>query len=136
MLTGGCLCGDIRYEAGAGAMHQSACHCSMCRRASGAPFVAWFSVPRANFRWLQGQPATYVSSEHGKRSFCPRCGTQLMFEDDRYADEVDLTTCSLDEPGRFAPQSHIYTATQVEWVKLADGLPRYAGSRDAVSAGA
>ncbi len=128
MLNGGCLCGDIRYEAGAGAMHQSACHCSRCRRASGAPFVAWFSVPRANLRWLQGRPVAYASSEHGTRSFCARCGTQLMFEDDRSPEEVDLTTCSLDQPDRLAPQSHIYTATQVAWVKLADGLPRYDAS--------
>ncbi len=128
MLNGGCLCGDIRYDAGARAMHQSACHCSTCRRASGAPFVAWFSVPRANLRWLQGRPSSYASSEHGTRSFCPRCGTQLMFEDDRSPDEVDLTTCSLDEPDRFPPQSHIYTATQVGWVKLDDGLPRFSAS--------
>ena len=128
MLNGGCLCGDIHYEAGAGAMHQSACHCSMCRRASGAPFVAWFSVPRLNLRWLQGRPSSYASSEHGTRSFCARCGTQLLFEDDRYPEEVDLTTCSLDDPDRLAPQSHIYTATQVAWVKLDDGLPRYSAS--------
>ncbi len=43
MLNGGCLCGAIRYEAGAGAFHQSACHCSLCRRASGAPF---YGLPR------------------------------------------------------------------------------------------
>jgi hypothetical protein len=36
MLTGGCLCGGIRYDAGADSFHQSACHCSVCRRASGA----------------------------------------------------------------------------------------------------
>ena len=131
MLTGGCLCGAIRYAAGAGAFHESACHCSIWRRASGAPFVAWFSVPRAHLRWLQGQPARYASSGHGTRSFCARCGTQLVFEDDRSPDEVDLTTCSLDGPQRLPPQSHIYTETQVAWVKLADGLPRYRGSRSA-----
>ncbi|MDN2709368.1 GFA family protein [Janthinobacterium sp. SUN118] len=131
MLSGGCLCGDVRYEAGTGAFHESACHCSMCRRASGAPFVAWFSVPRANLRWLQGQARSHASSVHGKRSFCPRCGTQLTFEDERYPDEVDLTTCSLDEPQRLPPQSHIHTASQVAWLRLADGLPRYQASRDA-----
>ena len=129
MLTGGCLCGAIRYDAGAGAYHESACHCSMCRRASGAPFVAWFSVPRANLHWLRGQPTRYASSAHGTRSFCSRCGTQLAFEDERSPHEVDLTTCSLDEPERMPPQSHIYTDTQVTWVRLADGLPRYRGSR-------
>ena len=76
----------------------------------------------------QGRPVSYASSEHGTRSFCPRCGTQLMFEDDRSPDEVDLTTCSLDESDRFPPKSHIYTATKVAWVKLDDGLPRYDAS--------
>ncbi|MGK5039702.1 GFA family protein [Janthinobacterium sp. GB1R12] len=129
MLTGGCLCGEVRYDAGADSFHQSACHCSVCRRASGAPFVAWFSVPRAHFRWLQGQAMSYASSVHGTRGFCPRCGTQLTFEDSAYPDEVDVTTCSLDHPEQLPPHSHIYTGTQLEWVKLNDGLPRYRGSR-------
>ena len=129
MLSGGCLCGDVRYEAGTGAFHETACHCSMCRRASGAPFVVWFSVPRANFRWLQGQATPYASSEHCIRSFCPRCGTQLTFEDARDPGEVGLTTGSLDDPEQLPPHSHIYTDTQLEWVKLADGLPRYRGAR-------
>ena len=72
---------------------------------------------------------SYAFSVHGTRCLCTRCGTQLTFEDSGYPDEVDVTTCILDEPAGFPPQSHIYTETQVEWVKLADGLPRYRGAR-------
>lgn len=73
---------------------------------------------------------SYASSIHGTRSFCPRCVTQLTFEDSGYPDEVDVTTCSLDNPEQLPPHSHIYTGTQLEWVRLADGLPRYSDSRD------
>jgi hypothetical protein len=54
MLKGGCFCGDIRYEAGGKPFYRTNCHCSICRRTTGAPFVAWFSVPRSEFRLVQG----------------------------------------------------------------------------------
>lgn len=129
MLTGGCLCGAMRYESDALPFHETICHCSMCRRATGAPMVAWFSVPRAQLRWLDGEPARYASSADATRTFCPRCGTPLTFEDSHYPDEIDVTVCSLDAPVQMVPRDHTHTATQLEWVRLADSLPRYRGAR-------
>jgi hypothetical protein len=129
MLTGGCLCGEVRYEAAGTPFHETNCHCSMCRRACGAPMVAWFSVPRAQLRWVSGTPTRYRSSAHAERSFCPRCGTQLTFQSDRYPEEIDITTCSLDDPERVPPQDHTRTSSQLRWVKLDDGLPRHAEAR-------
>ena len=63
MLTGGCLCGHVRYEADGAPFHETICHCSMCRRAAGAPMVAWFSVPRAGFRVVAGTPARFASKQ-------------------------------------------------------------------------
>jgi len=125
MLTGGCLCGEVRYEAEGTPFHETNCHCSMCRRASGAPMVAWFSVARSGLRWVRGVRTTYRSSAYAMRSFCPRCGTQLTFESDAYPDEIDVTICSLDQPERVPPQDHTRTSSQLSWVKLDDGLPRY-----------
>jgi hypothetical protein len=129
MLTGGCLCGEVRYEAAGTPFHQTNCHCSMCRRASGAPMVAWFSVPYAQLRWTSGVPTRYRSSAHAVRSFCPRCGTQLTFQSDRYPEEIDITTCSLDDPEQAPPQDHTRTSSQLRWVKLDDGLPRHPEAR-------
>ena len=136
MLNGGCFCGAIRYEAGGIPFHQTNCHCSICRRTTGAPFVAWFSVPRSEFRLIQGMPAQFRSSPKGMRSFCPRCGTQLTFEHDDASNEIDVTTCSLDAPDQLPPKDHTRTSSKLAWVKLADGLPQYHearsnGSRDA-----
>lgn len=129
MLTGGCLCGEMRYEAAGEPFHLTECHCSMCRRASGAPMVAWFSVPRMQLRWLRGTPQAYRSSAHATRSFCPRCGTQLTFASDHHLDEIDITTCSLDDPERLRPEDHTRVSSRLSWVKLDDGLPQHLEAR-------
>ena len=130
MLRGGCFCGYIRYEAASGAFHEANCHCSICRRTTGAPFVAWFSVRREAFRILSGKPQQFQSSTHATRSFCARCGTQLTFEHRDFLDEVDVTLCSLDDPTSIRPKAHIHTSSKLTWVQLADGLPEFPEQRE------
>lgn len=129
MLTGGCFCKAIRYEADQPPFNRTNCHCTMCRGTTGAPCVAWFSVPRHAFRFIQGTPTQFRSSQPATRTFCPVCGTQLTFAHDGSPDEIDVTTCSLDVPADASPQDHTYTSSQLPWLKLDDGLPRYRRSR-------
>jgi Glutathione-dependent formaldehyde-activating enzyme len=70
VLTGGCLCGDIRYRIAAAPVDALYCHCRMCRRAHGAPVVAWLAVPRAGFAVTAGSPSSYRSSAAASRQFC------------------------------------------------------------------
>jgi hypothetical protein len=128
MLSGGCMCGQVRYEAEGTPYHETICHCSDCRRAAGAASVAWFTVKRAGLRW-SGAPAGFKSSEHCVRRFCSACGTSLTFEDDRHPDELDLTTASLDDPGQAPPKDHVYAGSKVGWEAICDGLPAYARTR-------
>ena len=129
MLKGGCLCGQVRYEADGAPFHPTICHCGTCRRAAGAPMVAWFSVPRSEYRLVAGEPARYASSPGVVRTFCPRCGTPLTFETEQFPDEVDVTMASLDDPEAVPPADHTRVATQLSWVRLDDGLPTYADLR-------
>ena len=129
MLTGGCHCQAIRYQSTSDIGQPGLCHCSDCRSASGAPCVAWFSVPAGQFHYTRGRPVYYRSSGHATRAFCGACGTQLSFADDAFPGEIDITTCSLDEPGRAAPAYHIHTASQLPWLMLADTLPRFRRKR-------
>ena len=130
MLKGGCYCGSIRYEAAGEPFHETACHCSICRRTSGAPLVAWFSVPRATFRFVAGAPTSFRSTAKATRRFCGRCGTPLTFEHDDFADEIDVTTCSLDAPDDLPPHDHTHTSSKLLWMALADGLPEHRGARE------
>src|SRR4051812_47390995 len=96
---------------------------------AGAPLVAWFSVSRDKFWIVHGQPARFRSPQ-AFRSFCPRCGSQLTFAHDEFPDEIDVTTASLDDPNAVPPKDHSYTATQLNWINLADGLPQFRRSRN------
>jgi hypothetical protein len=130
-LTGGCLCGAVRYETTARVFHKTICHCPSCRRAAGAPCVAWFSVVAGDLHFTAGTPAAYQSSAHVTRTFCATCGTALTYRRDDVADEIDVTTCSLDDPASITPDDHTFAAYRLAWLKTDDGLPAYAGIRSA-----
>jgi hypothetical protein len=129
MLQGGCFCGRIRYKVTSAPFHETNCHCSICRRTTGAPFVAWFSVRPSEFRWVSGAPSHFRSSSKASRSFCAHCGTQLTFQSDDYPDEIDVTTCSLDQPEAVPPRDHTYTGNKLPWIWLSDRLAQYPQAR-------
>jgi hypothetical protein len=133
MLTGQCYCGAIQYQVKCAPTHQALCHCTMCRGTSGAPCLAWFTVPRDAFHLLSGAPVQFRASDHATRSFCGACGTQLTFVDDLSPDELDVTTCSLHDPAPIAPAYQCYTDSALPWMPPDPQLPRYpqASSADA-----
>lgn len=128
-LLGGCYCGAVRYAAAEQAFHQTICHCPTCRRVSGAPHVAWFSVARAAYRVTAGTPAQFASSPGVMRSFCGACGTPLSYARSDCPEEIDITTCSLDQPEALAPQDHTFSMYRLSWDCAADGRPHYARLR-------
>ena len=70
MITGGCHCGAIRYQAEGEALTHALCHCTDCRRHAGAPMVGWTMYPQGAVKVTRGTPKVYMSSEHGRRHFC------------------------------------------------------------------
>jgi hypothetical protein len=101
----------------------------MCRRTTGAPFVAWFSVRPLELHFLTGEPSRFRSSGRGTRSFCGHCGTQLTFQSDDWPDEIDVTTCSLDDPEAVPPRDHTRVSSRLRWIRLCDGLAEYPETR-------
>lgn len=128
--TGGCHCGEVRYEKQGEVFNATLCHCTLCRATTGAPVVAWCSVEATNFRYTQGLPRTYRSTHHGARTFCPTCGTQLTFREDGDSG-IDVTTASLDSPGEdaVAPRDHTYARSELPWMGIAQVLPRFSTTR-------
>lgn len=124
-LKGGCFCGQIRYEATGTPFHETSCHCAICRGTTGAPWVAWFSVIRSQFRFTTGEPARFKSTRRGTRTFCPTCGTQLTFETEDYPKEIDVTICSLDDPDSVRPKDQTWVSSKVKWVSLDHRLTQH-----------
>lgn len=125
ILTGGCLCGDIRYRIDAAPVEALYCHCRTCRHAHGAPVVAWLTVPRAGFTVATGTPVAYRSSPKAIRCFCGRCGTPLTWEAVANPALVDVSIATLDDPIAVAPAMHLWTENQIAWFDTADQLPRH-----------
>jgi hypothetical protein len=127
--TGGCYCGRVRYEATGPVISTNYCHCTQCRRTSGAPFLTFLTIPRSGFRLLAGEPKRFRSSQKVQRGFCDECGATLTLEEDELPDEISVTSASLDDPDTAAPQYHIFTSTQIAWIDLNDTATRYPNSR-------
>jgi len=128
LICGGCLCGLVRYEATGHPYNITHCHCSDCRRSSGAPFVTWASFHRSGFRFTTGLPRELRWAER-LRSFCPDCGTPLTFMSGPDADEIDVTVCSFDQPATVTPADHTWVDDRLPWIRLADDLPTYERKR-------
>jgi hypothetical protein len=121
-LRGGCLCGDVRYEARVNPREGYYCHCRMCQLAFGNTRVAFVNLPKAEVRWSGTPRREFASSRFALRGFCGRCGTPLSFEY-RDSQRIDLSVGSLDEPGAIRPMSHFAIESRVAAWHVDDGLP-------------
>jgi hypothetical protein len=130
VLTGGCRCGAVRYEAEGAPQHHALCHCSDCRRSAGAPMVGWIAF-KADAVSVTGDPVTYASSPSARRQFCGRCGTGLFYTNaEMLPGIIDIQSCTLDDVESVAPDAHIQVAERLGWMKSIALLPvfeRYPG---------
>jgi hypothetical protein len=123
--TGGCLCGAVRYRTSGPASALSLCHCVSCRRAAGAPSLAWAIFPEDKVEITSGAVAEFESTPGVTRGFCARCGTSLTYARANRPGLFDVTTASLDDPEAFAPTKEIWTEERLTWVAPHPTLPQF-----------
>ena len=124
-ITGGCLCGKVRYQVN-GPLHDSThCHCSMCRRQHGAAFGTYADFDPADFSWLAGADLVriYATPSGEGWCFCSECGSTLAGTDDGVVTSITLGTVEGD-PG-IKPEAHIFVGSKAEWDKIGDDLPQF-----------
>ncbi|MHB8473880.1 MAG: GFA family protein [Gammaproteobacteria bacterium] len=127
MITGGCLCGAIKYEISSPFQFARNCHCSMCRKATGAAFATWAYVEVSNFRWVQGeeQLGRYQSSPEITRTFCKVCGSTLQYVAKQASqDAFGLALGTVDGDPGCKPMRHVMVGSKAPWFEIIDHLPR------------
>lgn len=123
-LTGGCLCGGVRYRATERPMGVVNCHCGQCRRFHGH-FGAYITIPRETVVIeAQDTLSWYLSSAKAQRGFCSRCGSSLFWSGDEGA-LLDIAAGTLDQPTSLTTLRHIYAADKGDYYTLDDGLERF-----------
>ena len=123
--TGGCLCGQVRFDGQGQPEWIVHCHCNWCQRHSGAAFLTYIGFKIENLRWLSGQQAVYASSPGVERGFCANCGSTLTFARPM-RNEISVFAGSLDEPYEIKPTGHAFWDHHLPWLDMADDAPRHA----------
>ncbi|WP_454016992.1 GFA family protein [Azospirillum sp. Marseille-Q6669] len=125
VLTGGCLCGAVRYDVTERPMGVVNCHCGQCRRFHGH-FGAYITIPRETVAVsdAEGTLSWYRSSAKARRGFCSRCGSSLFWSGDE-SDLFDVAAGSLDQPTGLATLRHIHAADKADYYAIDDGLERF-----------
>jgi len=125
---GGCLCGQVRWEAEAAPLFQGYCCCADCRRASGSGFAPFMVFEAARVRF-DGEARQFrcasIRGSEAVRNFCGACGG-LVFGGAPGVDERHtIYAGSLDDPSLFAPTLAIFTRERPAWVVLPPGLKEW-----------
>jgi hypothetical protein len=125
--SGGCRCGAIRFEASSEPFHASYCHCTDCRRASGAPVAAFVGFWAEDVTFHGAAAATYGVHPIARR-FCATCGAPLAYTDARIADQIFFMLGAMDHPEQYPPRLHGHIFSQLPFLHMDDGLPRTDGA--------
>lgn len=120
-MTGGCLCGAVRFELVPPLRAISICHCSLCRR-SGTLAGAYTAVSHDRFTLLDDRGlAWYTDTNERERGFCNACGATLFW---RSSDaSISVSAGALDDPAGLNVSAHIYVDDAAPWELLATVAP-------------
>jgi len=122
-MTGGCLCGQVRYELTADPLMCVTCHCKNCQRQAGSALSIIIGVPEGTIE-RTGEVKTYNDTGDSgatvKRQFCPECGSPLFSIVAHPPGVVFVKAGTLDDTSSLKPSLHCYTKSKQDWVELGD----------------
>ncbi|SMQ75789.1 Uncharacterized conserved protein [Devosia lucknowensis] len=124
MHRGSCLCGAVSYSLEGPLPEATACHCSLCRKASGN-YEAGVDVLKTDVT-IHGAEAVrwYHSSDQARRGFCATCGAPLFF-DFIGGERIGLNLGAFDGPTGIKVTEHIFVADKGDYYDICDGHPQY-----------
>jgi hypothetical protein len=130
-ITGGCVCGALRYEIKAEPTLMLKCHCRDCQHVTGSGYAPAFLVPADALRVTQGQLRHHLTSSirrgKHKRGFCPECGSRITGGEFEKGDSpfVGVLASSLDDPSLFQPQMDIFVSDAQPWDQMDPAIPKF-----------
>ena len=120
-ITGGCLCGRVRYTVSAAPVFTGICHCRNCQRFTGSAFELVLGFPREAVQ-IDGERSVYQDSgDSGRpvhRGFCPNCGSSLTSEVSTMPKLLMILGGTLDDPSAVQPRTELFCASAQPWVSL------------------
>ena len=127
--TGGCACGNIRFEIRDRPAVMSDCQCRDCQRRSGTGHSSYMAFPSRSRVTLTGDAKTWdISGDAGtlkRHAFCPVCGSPVYLTFPAMPDLFLVHPASLDDPSRYEPQFVTYTASGHAWDRIDPAIQHF-----------
>lgn len=128
--TGGCGCGQLRYEMRGEPLIVHCCHCSNCQRETGSAFATNLLIEADRVTFSGDSETVVMPSASGKGQKiirCAKCHVAVWSHYSGAGDEFHfMRVGTLDERADIAPDVHIYVSTKQPWVAIPDGVPAFA----------
>ena len=124
-LTGGCICGQVKYQITDKPLFTQACHCKDCKVLTGSSYVVNSSILE-NTLIVEGEvSSTELKAGSGasyKTYFCTKCGNYVYADYDSAVGRLTVRTKTLDNSEKFPPQVHIFTKDKDPWLNLSEDV--------------
>lgn len=130
-LSGGCMCGVVRYRISATPIATGLCHCNRCRPQSGSAFSTVIIIRRSAFE-IEGETAVFEdigsSGLRVARRYCPRCGSPLTTEPDLTPDLMFVKTGGIDANEWLHPMLELFVGRRRSWIAPVPGAQQFEGN--------
>lgn len=129
-VTGGCLCGEIRYRITQAPQDTVVCHCRMCQKFSGSAFTIGSVYSTDAVVFSKGEVKYFKSSPFAERGFCATCGSSISYRPLQPAVSPEwegwlMIECgTLDNPTAIVPTWELGVESQMPWLELRLGHRR------------
>ena len=132
-MTGGCLCGAIRYTLGSAVKDLRACHCRNCQKSSGTGGTVNAVVPADSLKITKGAPKRYDdSATHSGRTlsryFCADCGSPIYSHRNPNPGFVVVRAGTLDDSSAMKITGSIWTASARPWAYIDPASEQHPGN--------
>ena len=135
ILAGECFCRAVSYAVADEFSYALNCHCSNCRRTTGAAFKPFAGIARDRLRITSGaNDLMIVGDDHGHDARCKACGS-LLYSVVRDGAFVHVAMGSLVDDPAIRPSKHIFVGSKAPWFTITDDLPQYAAHAEAAAGG-
>ena len=122
-LSGGCLCGSIRYTILQQPILAYTCNCRFCQKETGTAYRSALAILNENVELIGKDFSvyTYKSVEHGRelyKYFCPDCGTTISLKTERFPERQVIMIGTLDDPSQIELNTHMFAEEAFDWVEF------------------
>ena len=127
ILAGECFCRAVRYAVADAFAYALNCHCSNCRRTTGAAFKPFAGIARDQLGIVDGEDnLLIVGDAAGHDAHCGTCGS-LLYSVVRGGGFVHVAMGTLIDTPSIRPSAHIFVGSKASWFTIVDQLPQYHG---------